>query len=294
MKKILSTIALALICFISQGQTQTQNLNMGLYQLQFPSASGGSNRIQSYAGTAPGKWIFKSRFDDIILDAGENSNNKYQILFKTGNIERVRINSDGKVGIGTSSPNSPLTIGYNNSSNQLAFKRLDGVESFSMNINSSNQIIFKNYSGGGDFDFQSNIGGQGLRSVLFFKGGNGNVGIGSINPDEKLTVKGKIHAEEVRVDLNVPADYVFQKYYTGFSNLKKEYKMPTLKEVEVFTKKHHHLPAIPSAKEIQKEGLHLKEMTNLLLQKIEELTLYTIAQEKRINALEGKLVEKKK
>ncbi|SFN74538.1 hypothetical protein SAMN05421738_1363, partial [Algoriella xinjiangensis] len=44
---------------------------------------------------------------------------------------------------------------------------------------------------------------------------NGRVGIGTSNPDEKLTVKGKIHAEEIIVDLAVPADYVFQKYFTG-------------------------------------------------------------------------------
>jgi|TARA_B110000238_G_C15980951_1_gene375982 hypothetical protein len=122
---------------------------------------------------------------------------------------------------------------------------------------------------------------------------DGKLGIGTQNPDEKLTVKGKIHAEEVRVDLNVPADYVFQKYYTGASLLKETYKMPTLEEVAAFTKKNHHLPEVPSAAQIQKEGLHLKQMTNLLLQKIEELTIYTIEQEKRINALESKLVGKK-
>jgi hypothetical protein len=70
--------------------------------------------------------------------------------------------------------------------------------------------------------------------------------------------------------------------------------MPTLEEVEEFTKKNHHLPEIPSATQIQEEGLHLKEMTNLLLQKIEELTIYIIEQEKRIKALESKVVETKK
>lgn len=115
---------------------------------------------------------------------------------------------------------------------------------------------------------------------------NGKVGIGTTNPDEKLTVKGKIHAEEVRVDLSVPPDYVFQKYYTGVSILKESYKMLTLEEVEEFTKKNHHLPEVPSAKQIQKEGLNLKQMTALLLQKVEELTLYTIEQEKRIKVLE--------
>lgn len=121
---------------------------------------------------------------------------------------------------------------------------------------------------------------------------DGKVGIGSRNPDSKLTVKGKIHCEEVKVDLQVPADYVFEKYYTGNSTLKSDYKMPTLEEVEAFTKKNNHLPEMPSAKEIKENGLHLKKMTNLLLQKIEELTLYTIEQEKRIKALEKKLADK--
>jgi len=124
---------------------------------------------------------------------------------------------------------------------------------------------------------------------------NGNVGIGSKNPDAPLTVKGLIHATEVKIDLNVPADYVFQKHYTGVSHLKPEYIMPTLDEVEKFTKENNHLPGIPSAKEIQEKGLNIGEISNLLLQKIEELTLYTIEQnklikeqQKRIEALENK------
>lgn len=120
----------------------------------------------------------------------------------------------------------------------------------------------------------------------------GFVGIGSFSPDELLTVKGTIHCQEVKVDLNVPADYVFEKYYLGVSELKPDYKMPSLAEIEVFIKENHHLPEMPSAKTIQEDGLQLKEMTNLLLQKVEELTLYTIEQEKRIKALEELLFEK--
>ncbi|MEH6763751.1 MAG: polymer-forming cytoskeletal protein [Aequorivita antarctica] len=117
---------------------------------------------------------------------------------------------------------------------------------------------------------------------------DGKIGIGTANPDEKLTVKGKIHAEEVKVDLSVPPDYVFEKFYTGESTLKSDYQMLTLQEIEDFTKLNYHLPNVPSAEEIQKDGLKLSEMTSILLQKIEELTLYTIEQEKRIKALESK------
>lgn len=111
---------------------------------------------------------------------------------------------------------------------------------------------------------------------------NGNVGIGSVAPDSKLTVKGKIHTEEVKVDLAVPADYVFEKYYLGESSLKPEYTLLTLSEVEKFTEENHHLPNVPSAKEIKENGLLLGEMSNILLQKIEELTLYSIDQKKTI------------
>jgi len=114
----------------------------------------------------------------------------------------------------------------------------------------------------------------------------GNVGIGTTAPDQKLTVKGKIHAEEVIVDLSVPvADYVFAKGYD---------LMP-LHKVEQYVKNNSHLPDIPSASEIKEQGLSMGEMQNKLLQKIEELTLYVIElkkenlqQDKRINELEAK------
>lgn len=122
---------------------------------------------------------------------------------------------------------------------------------------------------------------------------NGNVGIGTTNPDEKLTVNGTIHAKEVKVTATIPADYVFQKYYTGKSDLKSDYIMPTLVEIEKFTKKNNHLPNVPSAKEMQQNGVSLGEMSNLLLQKIEELTLYAIEQEKKQSNLKVEIEELK-
>ena len=109
--------------------------------------------------------------------------------------------------------------------------------------------------------------------IAFFKN-NGRVGIGTASPDSKLTVKGNIHAQEVKVDLNgaVAPDYV----------LDVKYKLFTLQQVQEFINKHGHLPNIPSAKEMNEEGVHLKEMNLKLLEKIEELTLYTIEQEKQL------------
>lgn len=95
----------------------------------------------------------------------------------------------------------------------------------------------------------------------------GNVGIGTTTPDSKLTVKGNIHAEEVKVDLSVPGpDYVF----------KENYDLRSLEEVQNYIKEHGHLPNIPSAKEMETNGIQLGKMNMRLLEKIEELTLYVI------------------
>ncbi|HLV92503.1 MAG TPA: hypothetical protein VKX34_05215 [Aequorivita sp.] len=123
---------------------------------------------------------------------------------------------------------------------------------------------------------------------------NGKIGIGTNAPDELLTVKGVIHTQEVKVDLNgaVAPDYVFEKYFTGSSRLMPEYRLTSLDELEVFLKKHNHLPKVPSAAQMEDEGISLKEMNLLLLEKIEELTLYTIQQQKEIDALKEKILEK--
>ncbi|WP_411032370.1 hypothetical protein [Spongiimicrobium sp. 3-5] len=109
---------------------------------------------------------------------------------------------------------------------------------------------------------------------------DGKVGIGTSTPDYELTVKGKIHAEEVKVDLSVPApDYVF----------KNDYQLKTLEEVQNHIDAHGHLPNIPSAKEMETLGIELGNMDMRLLEKIEELTLYILSQNKRINLLEKQI-----
>ncbi len=128
-----------------------------------------------------------------------------------------------------------------------------------------------------------NAGGS-LNHVLFLCSEEdwelkGNVGIGTGKPKEKLTVNGKVLAKEVIVTKD-PAywpDYVFAPGY----------EMMSLAELEAYVNEHHHLPDVPSAKEIGEHGISLGEMNAILLQKVEEMTLRMIEMEKRIQELEA-------
>ena len=97
------------------------------------------------------------------------------------------------------------------------------------------------------------------------------VGIKTTNPTYDLDVNGVIRGKEVRVESGW-ADFVFDK----------DYKLPELNEVKAHIEKHKQLPGIPSAEEVKQNGIGLSEATTLLLQKVEELTLYVIQQNEQM------------
>ena len=110
---------------------------------------------------------------------------------------------------------------------------------------------------------------------------NGNIGIGTKNADTwKLAVKGKIGIEEIKVETDW-ADYVF----------KEGYDLPTLEKAEQHIQEKGHLINIPSAKEVAENGIQLGEMNMKLLEKIEELTLYTLKQEKEFEQKDFRIKE---
>lgn len=98
--------------------------------------------------------------------------------------------------------------------------------------------------------------------------GNVNIGTETTNPDYLFQVKGKIRAQEIKVETTNWADYVFKSDYP---------RMP-LDELKAYVEKNHRLPELPSAKEVEEQGLSLGEANRLLVKKVEELTLYLISE----------------
>jgi hypothetical protein len=108
---------------------------------------------------------------------------------------------------------------------------------------------------------------------------NGNVGIGTIEPQEKLSVRGTVRSEKVKVTQTDWSDFVFQPGYA----------LPSLDSVKQYINQHRHLPEIPSEKEVMANGQDLGEMNKKLLQKVEELTLYLIEMKARMEQLEARM-----
>lgn len=109
---------------------------------------------------------------------------------------------------------------------------------------------------------------------IFVANKSGNVGIGTINPNSKLTVNGNIRAKEIKLEASNWPDYVFSE----------EYHLIPLKELKSEIAENGHLPGFRTASEYQDDGVDIMAFNQKLLEKIEELTLYTIQQDILIEA----------
>jgi hypothetical protein len=103
----------------------------------------------------------------------------------------------------------------------------------------------------------------------------GKVGIGTANPTAKLTVNGKILAKEVETRSDITSDYVF----------KPGYRLMPLPDLRRYVIANKHLPEVPSVQDFSKNGQNLSHTDDLLLRKIEQLSLYIIEQEAAIQKL---------
>lgn len=243
-------------------------------------------RLNSTSSTEPGgairgnssTWILgwngQSGQEDISLGTQDNSGSR-TLTFAAGGMSRMKILSNGNTGIGTTSPRSRLDI-----NGAISITSEIGLPSAGVGV----ELSYQTSTGHGrllSFDRTNNIYKVfNLNDNLYIGGVGSNIGIGTPSPDEKLTVNGTIHSTEVKVTPSVPTpDYVFEP----------DYKLASLEEIKAYVDKNHHLPEIPSAKEIEKKGISLGDMNMKLLKKIEELTLYLVEQQKINQSLQEQI-----
>lgn len=143
----------------------------------------------------------------------------------------------------------------------------------SSRFESSNSMVFQiGNTASSHFSIENPVG-----TKLLYANLQGNVGIGTSSPSEKLDVEGKVKATSFIADASSFPDYVF----------KDKYKLKPLHEVKEFIKNNHHLPGVPSEQDVVENGLDLKDITIKAIEKIEELHLYIFELEERLKTLEN-------
>jgi hypothetical protein len=239
-----------------------------------------------------------------LLGVGVNGGVKnFQIADVSAGAPRLSISNTGAVGLGAALPQARLHLVAPDDTDSVGAQMI--IQAPKTNGH-NHYILFRNGwsaqdrsagfaalgfsdngSGGGNLWLGTKSSGTdntGTPDIRLLIDSTGHVGIGVDEPyfargnnsDYKLSVAGKIHAQEVVVDNSNWADYVFDD----------NYRNAPLSEVEEHIKAHGHLPGVPAAKEVQEKGVNVGQMQAVLLAKVEELTLHMIEQEKRIERLE--------
>jgi hypothetical protein len=212
--------------------------------------------------------------------------------------------TNGNVGIGTTNPTAKLTVLQNQlGTSPLNSMLLTNIGGLTGNVMQDNTWLVRNTAGGdwtsarlhngisidGSYlspqidtrtwwerDPQADIQSWGTANNTYMTINSGKVGIGTTDTKGYLFgVNGSAIANSMTVKMYPWADYVFNK----------DYDLKPLKEVEAYIDQNHHLPEIPTEKEVTANGLNLGEMNKLLLKKVEELTLYLLEEDKEIKVL---------
>jgi Pyruvate/2-oxoacid:ferredoxin oxidoreductase gamma subunit len=240
-------------------------------------------------------------------NAGTNSATNFlgtkdaqDLVLKTNNLERMRINSAGNVAVG-GLPDPSIAFRVYGRSQVITDINSDTfyVGNTGSNISGGASLVFLRYSqyqpnNPGVLDV-SGVTSPGIYESLFSLKSNGKLLIGSYGQypscsdcnDYRVFIKNGIRTEKVKVDIasaNGWADYVFDK----------NYKLLSLSDVEKHIDEKGHLPNVPSAEDVVKNGINLGEMDAKLLEKIEELTLYVIQLNKDVKQLGEENKELKK
>lgn len=222
---------------------------------------------------------------DLIYDGNKSVRTTLNTISNQANIWSVNsphiYYNTGSVGLGTNIPEAKIHIAdvtVNSTTDKLL---MVGDDSYFTDIDKINAVGIQGKSTPTEAYFQLGNGGMTLwgnqdkLEIGYFSGSN-------FTKAFKLSKSGTLAVKELCTNTAIDwCDYVFDK----------NYKLRKLAEVESFITANHHLPEIPSAKEVESNGIKVSEMLTLQMKKIEELTLYIIEQEKRIKSLEAKIKE---
>lgn len=231
----------------------------------------------------------------------ESSVNTYgnNLVLCTGGYKRLDITSGGDVGIGTSSPKKLLHV-----DGDTYFKGHMFLHAYAGDGSSGTAYIqARDMSGSSDLNLQLRTQNNGnvVNAMRLQADGAVTIGGTSAVGGTELTVKGAVHIGasstashasqtgnyQLWVEKGIVSEDFSMADVANWSDFvfEEDYELPALSEVESFVKENKHLPDVPSEAAVKANGYSLHDMNVTLLQKVEELTLYIIKQQKQIDQL---------
>jgi hypothetical protein len=228
---------------------------------------GGNLYSKGFSSNAMGIFNGTTTFQDMFLYNKNGADAGYLVL-----------KSNNRVGINTAAPAGVLDVAGSGTTTNIVASTVDSASWVQLKSNTDgSKYMFGN--AGNRFEIGTYDGTNGVTNWDVFKIiRNGNIEMGSNSNPVNLAVNGLIKTKEIQVTNNNWADYVFEK----------DYVLKPISEVKAFINKNKHLPDVPSKKIVEENGINVGDMQRIQMQKIEELTLYVIQLEERLNKLEGK------
>ncbi len=289
MKKTILTLIPCFVALFSSSQTwNTFTTTYGNIQLGPADANWG------HIYTDRSKFLFNK--DIYSLTGGYNSYSGIGLSLKTNGTTRMYIDpTTGNIGVGTTAPQGKLHV-----AGDLFITSDSRIKLGADNPTDAVFTMYKASCCAGTFmDFVGNVyfrrftNGGGNQGAMFALQNDGTITMGVaerydgtvVNTQgHKLMVNGGILCEKVKVIADVPnSDHVF----------KTDYKLMPLEELKSYVNENKHLPEIPSAKEFAENGYSLGQMDDLLLRKVEELTLYVIQLQEQVKQQQAVIEEMK-
>ncbi|NCT74298.1 MAG: hypothetical protein GXC78_07210 [Chitinophagaceae bacterium] len=275
--------------YIGGGVTQTTAASYAPLTIQ-PTGQIGTDQQGQTIRIATGKGTGAGNSGDIHLmtSVATTSGTTLQSLATSFIVKGVT----GNVGIGTTSPSAQL---HTTGSVRLAGLTMDSTRIRVLVADNNGNVAYRNVStiGGGSGSISGTINylakyssGTTIGNSLLFDNGSG-VGIGTVSINDtayRLFVEKGIRTRKVKVDVSSWADYVFEQ----------DYKLPTIHEVAEYIRIHKRLPGVPDAATAIKEGVDLADNQVILLQKIEEMTLYIVELNKQMEQMKTEIEQLKK
>lgn len=223
--------------------------------------------------------LFMNSRDGISIGSYGGGSKPFSVNLESSFTKSIVYGNNVRVTLNNGDNDGTFGFDFQNDNGKALWRLSEPTNGDILTVRNNGRVGIKNANPTTDFQVDGGSQFNGLVNV------NGNLGLGVSAPTEKFEVEGNakvsgtLFADRVSLTVGTFPDYVFDE----------SYNLRSLADLESFIKENKHLPGVKPERKVVKDGMDLGEMNQVLMEKVEELTLYTIQQQKLIDGLQNRL-----